>query len=113
MKTIKVRCIKGFSGFFINLFALLFSWISWGHLAGWASAWNTIYIRKDKIGDTKLIAHELCHIHQMNTHGKFKFMLLYAIEQCKVGYRNNKYEVEARAARLQNFLGIYKVEGYL
>jgi hypothetical protein len=113
MKTIKVRCIKGFSGFFINLFALLFSGISWGHLAGWASAWNTIYIRKDKIGDTKLIAHELCHIHQMNTHGKFKFMLLYAIEQCKVGYRNNKYEVEARAARLQNFLGIYKVEGYL
>lgn len=110
MKVIKIKFIQGISGFFINLFALTFSWISWGSLKGWTSAWDTIYIRKDLINDERLLGHELCHVHQMNRLGKIKFMFLYTMEQLKSGYRNNKYEVEARAAKLSDYKSIYSLK---
>lgn len=109
MKNIKLKRIEGISGFLINLQALLFSGIKWGNLAGWASAWDTIYVRKDKLTDQKLLAHELCHIHQMNRHGKIKFMFMYLWEQIRKGYRNNKYEIEARNATYKEMSTIYKL----
>lgn len=44
------------------------------------------------------VAHELCHIRQFQQYGFFRFLWLYLIESIKVGYYNNKFEVEAREA---------------
>ncbi len=44
------------------------------------------------------VAHELCHVRQFQEHGYLKFLWLYLIESIKVGYYNNKFEVEARQA---------------
>lgn len=44
------------------------------------------------------VAHELCHVRQFKDHGFFRFLWLYAVESFKVGYYQNKYEVEARLA---------------
>ena len=48
--------------------------------------------------DEGWLAHELCHIRQFREHGYFRFLWLYLKESYKVGYYNNKYEVEAREA---------------
>lgn len=82
-------------------------------LNGWASFWHTIYVAPEKLQDFKVIAHECQHIKQIDDLGIIKFSFLYVKETIKNGYRNNRFEVEARAARLSNFLGIYKIEGYL
>lgn len=44
------------------------------------------------------VAHELCHIRQFQQYGFLRFLWLYTLESCKVGYCNNKFEVEARQA---------------
>lgn len=46
--------------------------------------------------DEGWVAHELCHIRQFQEHGFFRFLWLYLRESMRVGYYNNKYEVEAR-----------------
>jgi hypothetical protein len=46
--------------------------------------------------DEGWLAHELCHIRQFREHGFFRFLWLYLQESWRVGYYNNKYEVEAR-----------------
>ncbi|WP_225986481.1 hypothetical protein [Rufibacter sp. LB8] len=48
--------------------------------------------------NTPWVAHELCHVRQFEEHGYLKFLWLYAVESLKVGYYNNKFEVEARLA---------------
>ncbi len=48
--------------------------------------------------DTRWLQHELCHVQQFNTHGYVVFLCMYLWESFKVGYYNNKYEIEARAA---------------
>ncbi len=62
---------------------------------------NTIYLynisRQDFLSNTKLLAHELTHVKQYQHYGVIKFLFLYLIESIKKGYRNNKFEVEARA----------------
>ena len=50
------------------------------------------------LNDTRWLKHELCHVQQFNTHGYVAFFIKYIWEWFKVGYHNNKYEVEARAA---------------
>ncbi|MDX5345627.1 MAG: hypothetical protein LPK19_00125 [Hymenobacteraceae bacterium] len=52
--------------------------------------------REDFMNDPGWLAHELCHIRQFKQHGFFRFLWLYLIESWRVGYYNNKYEVEAR-----------------
>lgn len=51
--------------------------------------------------DEGWVAHELCHIQQFREHGYFRFLWLYLKESMRVGYYNNKYEVEARMAGLK------------
>lgn len=51
--------------------------------------------------DAGWVAHELCHIRQFREHGFFRFLWLYLKESMRVGYYNNKYEVEARVAGLK------------
>jgi len=52
--------------------------------------------------DDGWLAHELCHIRQFREHGYFRFLWLYLKESMRVGYYNNKYEVEAREAGMKH-----------
>ncbi|PRY04619.1 hypothetical protein CLV24_13425 [Pontibacter ummariensis] len=52
--------------------------------------------RETFLKDEGWVAHELCHIRQFREHGFFRFLWLYLVESMRVGYYNNKYEVEAR-----------------
>jgi hypothetical protein len=42
------------------------------------------------------LRHEVRHLRQFQEHGFIPFIFLYLLESLKKGYRNNKYEVEAR-----------------
>ncbi len=44
------------------------------------------------------VAHERCHLQQFKKYGFFRFLWLYTIGSVKVGYFDNKFEVEARLA---------------
>jgi hypothetical protein len=58
------------------------------------SAWWTILIRaRSLLGDEELVAHELCHVWQMQHH-PVRMPLSYLL----VGYMDNPYEREARDA---------------
>ncbi len=48
--------------------------------------------------DTRWVRHELKHVEQFRRYGFVSFITLYTIETIKKGYRNNKYEIEARMA---------------
>ena len=50
------------------------------------------------LADERWVKHELCHIKQFAAHGYMPFVLKYLWESLRVGYYNNKYEVEARSA---------------
>ena len=52
--------------------------------------------RETFLKDEGWVAHELCHIRQFREHGYLRFLWLYLLESIRVGYYNNKYEVEAR-----------------
>lgn len=54
------------------------------------------------LNDEGWLAHELCHIRQFQEHGFFRFLWLYLKESYRVGYYNNKYEVEAREAGMKH-----------
>lgn len=66
---------------------------------------NSIHLsgvdRHTFLKDDGWVAHELCHIRQFKEHGYFRFLWLYLKESARVGYYNNKYEVEARIAGLK------------
>lgn len=51
--------------------------------------------------NTKWLKHELCHIKQFKKHGFLIFIVKYLWESIKVGYHQNKYEIEARLAEDQ------------
>jgi len=46
----------------------------------------------------KWVKHELCHVKQFEKHGFYTFLFKYLWESIVRGYRNNKYEIEARQA---------------
>ena len=52
--------------------------------------------RREEISDT-LFRHELEHIYQVERLGWFKFYLTYLWQSIRVGYKKNKYEIEANA----------------
>ena len=59
-------------------------------------------VKRDRfLQDSGWLAHELCHIRQFQEHGYLRFLWLYLRESMRVGYWNNKYEVEARIAGLK------------
>ena len=56
------------------------------------------------------VCHELKHIQQFRQHGFISFILLYLWESMLQGYRNNKYEIEARKAENdESLLKIFKI----
>ena len=58
--------------------------------------WGTS--KKNFLADECWVKHELCHIKQFAEHGYVGFIIKYLWESLKVGYYNNKFEVEAREA---------------
>ena len=54
--------------------------------------------KEEFLKDSKWVKHELCHVQQFKQYGFFMFVIKYLYESIKVGYYNNKYEVEAREA---------------
>jgi len=58
--------------------------------------------RETFLNDAGWLAHELCHIRQFQEHGYLRFLWLYLQESRRVGYYNNKYEVEARLAGMKH-----------
>jgi hypothetical protein len=60
------------------------------------SAWWTILLRSRAVlGDERLVAHELCHVWQLQHH-PLRMPLSYLL----YGYAANPYEAEARKAAL-------------
>ena len=56
------------------------------------------------------VCHELKHIQQFRQHGFISFIILYLWESMLHGYRNNKYEIEARKAENdESLLKIFKI----
>lgn len=65
-------------------------------IIGFTTYWKTVYIREGHYMDKRLLAHELTHVRQIHNLGWLKFTWGYAKEFFKNGYRNNRFEVEAR-----------------
>lgn len=65
---------------------------------GWTSFWNTIYMLPGYENHERLLRHEFKHIEQIKRDGRLVFAVKYLWWSWRVGYRNNPYEVEARAA---------------
>jgi hypothetical protein len=58
------------------------------------AAWWTILVRsRAHVADDQLVAHELCHVWQLQHH-PFRMPLSYLVQ----GYAGNRYEREARDA---------------
>ena len=61
---------------------------------------NTIHLynaTKQQLLENKVwLCHEIIHVKQYEKLGILKFCILYLIECIKKGYRNNKFEIEAR-----------------
>ncbi|RYY48334.1 MAG: DUF4157 domain-containing protein [Chitinophagaceae bacterium] len=57
---------------------------------------------EDFLQNRRWFKHECCHIRQFQRHGFFSFVCKYLWESLRHGYYNNKYEVEARAAEVDD-----------
>ena len=58
--------------------------------------------RAEFLRDPRWVAHEMCHIRQYQELGTAGFLWRYLVESARVGYYQNKYEVEARRLGDQN-----------
>lgn len=58
--------------------------------------WVMFKRRPNDVSD-RLFRHELEHAYQVQREGWLKFYLTYLLYLVRYGYRNNPYEVEARA----------------
>ncbi|AWM33788.1 DUF4157 domain-containing protein [Hymenobacter nivis] len=52
--------------------------------------------RAEFLADAEWVAHERVHLRQYREQGLLPFLYRYLVESARVGYYNNKYEVEAR-----------------
>lgn len=61
---------------------------------------STIYLNGTKemelLKSTTWLRHELMHVQQYRQYGTFLFGIKYLWESFRKGYRNNRYEIEAR-----------------
>ncbi len=68
-----------------------------------AMVWSTIILlhgvsEDDFSSNKKWLRHELKHVEQFQQYGTLVFLWLYLLESIRKGYKNNKYELEARKA---------------
>lgn len=54
--------------------------------------------KSEFLKNNKWVKHELEHVRQFKQHGFFPFLLKYTLETLRKGYRNNRFEIAARAA---------------
>lgn len=63
---------------------------------------NTIHLyrasREELIENNRWLKHELAHVEQFRKYGFLKFIAMYLVETIRNGYRQNKYEIQAREA---------------
>ncbi|WP_151086506.1 DUF4157 domain-containing protein [Hymenobacter baengnokdamensis] len=52
--------------------------------------------REEFLADPEWVAHEEVHLRQVRELGTVRFLWLYLVESARVGYYQNKFEVEAR-----------------
>ncbi len=83
-----VRIASGLILAYMNLFGF----------RGWASFWGAIYVRDGWEHERRLIAHEVKHLEQIQRDGIVAFSVKYLWWLIRYGYRDNPYEIEARAA---------------
>jgi hypothetical protein len=60
---------------------------------GYSAHWTILLRSRDLLRDEELVAHELCHVWQMQ-HRPFRMPLSYLL----LGYEHNPYEAQARRA---------------
>ena len=77
---------------------LILAYLKFCGFRGWASFWNTIYVRPGWENTKWLIRHEMKHLEQIERLGRLRFSISYLWELARHGYWNNKFEIEARAA---------------
>jgi hypothetical protein len=53
--------------------------------------------REEFLKNEKWVCHELAHVQQFEKYGFFRFVMLYLVESMRKGYRQNRYELEARS----------------
>jgi hypothetical protein len=54
--------------------------------------------QQDFLHNKKWLKHELCHVRQYQRYGIAGFIMRYLWESIRKGYRNNRFEAEARLA---------------
>ena len=54
--------------------------------------------KENFLADERWVKHELCHVKQFAERGYVLFIIKYLWESLRVGYYNNRYELEAREA---------------
>ncbi|WP_207895809.1 hypothetical protein [Hymenobacter gummosus] len=54
--------------------------------------------REQFLREPSWVAHEMCHIRQVQERGLLRFLWEYLLESARVGYYANRFEVEAREA---------------
>ena len=52
--------------------------------------------REQFLADAEWVAHELVHLRQYQEHGLLPFLWKYLLESARMGYYQNRYEIEAR-----------------
>ena len=52
--------------------------------------------REEFLADAEWVAHEEVHLRQVRDLGRARFLWEYLLESARVGYYQNKFEVEAR-----------------
>ena len=84
----KIKIVKGLRLAFLKAMGF----------AGFTTFWNTIWVKPDLPPKRleQVIKHEQVHIAQIQKEGILRFTIGYLREHFKNGYRNNKYELEAR-----------------
>lgn len=75
---------------------------AWMRLRGWrgyASIWGVVYVMSESDrDDARLMRHEAEHLRQIERDGALGFAVRNLWWTLRYGYRNNPYEIEARAA---------------
>ena len=54
--------------------------------------------KEEFLKNKRWVKHEMCHIEQYRRLGLVRFIALYLWDSLLHGYRNNKFEIEARQA---------------
>ncbi len=94
MIKVKIKKMNTFWKIYLYIWASI---IRSNTIIGFTTFWNTLIIREGYEDNQSLILHELTHVKQISDEGLIKFTLKYVTNLFKYGYRDNPYEVEARA----------------